>query len=53
VKLAAPVLEQAPVGHLVGQRVLEGVLQVREELGLVEGLRLLQMCEPAPQGLLR
>ncbi len=53
VQLAAPVLQQAPVGHLVRERVLEGVLQVREELRLVEELRLLQMREPAPQGLLR
>ncbi len=45
VKLAAPVLEQAPVGHLVRERVLEGVLQVREELGLVEELR----PRPGPQ----
>jgi len=29
------------------------VLEVREELCLVEELRLLQMREPAPQGLLR
>ena len=53
VELAAPVLQQAPVGHLVRERVLEGVLQVREELRLVEELRFLQMGEPAPQGLLR
>ena len=35
VKLATAVLEQAPVGDLVRERVLEGVLQVREELRLV------------------
>ena len=37
----------------MGQRVLEGVLQIREELRLVEELRLLQMREPPPQRLLR
>ena len=35
---APPVLEQAAVGDLVGQRVLEGVLEVGKELGLVDEL---------------
>jgi hypothetical protein len=49
VELAAPVAEQTAVCHLVRERVLEGVLQVREEQRLVEELRLLQMREPAPR----
>ena len=53
VKIAPALPQEARVGHVVGQRVLEGVLQIREELRLVEELRLLQMREPPPQGLLR
>ena len=50
----APALpQQARVGHVVGERVLEGEFQIREELRLVEELRLLQMGQPPPQGLLR
>ena len=33
------VLEQAPVGHLMGKRVLEGVLDIRKELDLVQEFR--------------
>ena len=56
VQRLAPLLQQAAVGHLVGQRVLEGVLQVREELRLVDELRFLQVGKAAAQdvvGLLR
>ena len=35
---AGALLEQARVGHLVGQSVLEGVLQIREEARLVDHL---------------
>jgi hypothetical protein len=37
-------LEDAPVGDLVGQRVLERVLEIREEVGLVQELRGLSGC---------
>ena len=49
VELAAPVPEQAPISHLVGEGVFESVLQVRKQLRLVEELRFLQT--PLPQGL--
>ena len=38
-----PLLEQAAVGHLVGEGVLEGILALREEARLVEELGRLQM----------
>ena len=49
---APPVLEQAAVGDLVGQRVLEGVLEVRDEPGLVQELGGLQGREPTSQRVL-
>ena len=36
VKRAPAVLEQAPVGHVVGQRVLEGVFEIGKEPRLVQ-----------------
>ena len=42
VQRAPPLLEQAAVGDLVGERVLERVLQVREQARLVQELRRLQ-----------
>jgi hypothetical protein len=42
---ALPLVEQPLVGHLVRERVLEGVLEVREEPGLVEELRGLEAGE--------
>ena len=53
VKMASSLPQEARVGHVAGQRVLEGVLQVGEELRLVEELGLVQMREPPAQGLLR
>ena len=44
---APPLLEQALVGHLVGERVLERVLEVGEEARLVEELGGLEVREPA------
>ena len=44
---ALPLVEQAPVRDLVRERVLERVLEVREEPRLVEELRGLQVREPA------
>src|SRR5262249_26573291 len=52
VQLASPSLEQARIGDLVRQRVLEGVFDVREETGLVEELRGLEILEPSPDGVL-
>ena len=40
-----PLLEQAAVGDLVGERVLERVLEVRKEPDLVEELRGLEMSQ--------
>ncbi len=39
---APSLLEQTAIGHVVGQGVLERILEVREEPGLVEELRGLQ-----------
>ena len=44
-----PLLEQAAVGHLVGQGVLEGVLALGEEARLVEELGRLEVREAAVQ----
>jgi hypothetical protein len=49
----APLLQEAPVGHLVGESVLEGVFQLGEEAGFVEELSGLQAAESAAQLLLR
>ena len=46
VKRAPPLVEHAAVGHLVRERVLEGVFEIREEARLVEELGGLQMREP-------
>ena len=49
VERAPAVLEEAPVGHLVGQRVLEGVLDVGEQARLVEELGRLEPGEALGQ----
>ena len=49
VKLAPTPLEEAPVGDLVREGVLEGVLEVGEEPGLVEELRGLQVGQRQPE----
>jgi len=41
VQRAPPRPKEARIGHVVGQRVLERVFEVREKLRLVEELRLL------------
>ena len=46
---APPLLQQAAVGHLVGQGMLEGVFALREEACLVEELGRLQVCQAAMQ----
>jgi hypothetical protein len=53
VKLPPALPEQPAVGDVVGEGVPEGVLQIREESGLVEELRPLQVVEPATERLLR
>src|SRR2546422_1993962 len=53
VECTPAILEEAAVGNLVGQRVLEGVLQLGEEPRLVEELRCLQPGEPLAKALLR
>ena len=42
---APALLQEAAVGHLMGERVFESVLHVREETGLVQELRSLQAAE--------
>ena len=49
---APPLLKQAAVCHLVGQRMLERVFEVREKPRLVEELRRLQVGEAAPKRIL-
>ena len=49
----APVLEQGAVGDFMGERMLEGVLGIREEPCLVEKLGRLQMREPPMYRFLR
>ena len=46
---APPLLEQAAVGDLVGERVLEGVFEVGEQARLVEELRRLKLGEAASE----
>src|SRR4029077_8184648 len=47
VEVAAPAEEEAPVGHLVGERMLEGVLEIGEDARLVEELGRLKLTQPA------
>jgi hypothetical protein len=49
VQYPAPVLEDASVGDLVGKRVLEGVLKIREKARLVQKLGRLEMAEAPAQ----
>src|SRR5262249_4782426 len=53
VQLSARILQHAAVCHFVGQRMLEGVLGIWIEAGLVEDLRGLQVPESAPKRLVR
>ena len=43
------VLEQAAVSNFVGQRVLEGVLDIRQELDLVQKFRRLEAVDRSLQ----
>ena len=49
VQLPTPVLEEAAVRHLMRQRVLERVLEIGEEMGLVQELGGLEVGELPPQ----
>ena len=49
VQAAAPVLEETPVGYLVGKGVLERVLEIREEARLVQELRGLEAADRGAQ----
>jgi hypothetical protein len=53
VERLASLLEQRAVGDLIGERMLEGVLEIREEARLVEELRSLEVSEPLAQAVLR
>jgi hypothetical protein len=47
-----PLVEQAAVGDLVRERVLEGVFEIGEQRRLVQELRGLQPPQPLPQRVL-
>src|SRR5207247_4629267 len=49
VESAPALVQEASVGHLMDERVLEGVFEVREEAGLVQELRGLQVAESGAQ----
>src|SRR5438132_1830637 len=53
VKRSPALIEQSAVRDLVSERVLEGILEVRIEAGLVEELGSLQVVEPATERLVR
>ena len=53
VQRTPPLLEDSPIGYFVRQGVLEGVFQVREQVGLVEELGRLQMRQTHAQRLVR
>src|SRR6266436_2062720 len=53
VERAAALAEKSPVGDLVRQRVLEGVLELRKEIGLVQELGGLELDEVLSQLLVR
>ena len=46
---AAAILQQRAISDVVGERVLEGVFQIREKPRLVQELRRLQLRERTPQ----
>jgi hypothetical protein len=46
---APPLLQQAAIGNLVGEHVLEGVFQLGKETRFLEELTALQVPEPSPQ----
>ncbi|HEX9408362.1 MAG TPA: hypothetical protein VGA23_01790 [Methylomirabilota bacterium] len=52
VEVAAPVVEEAPIGHLMRKRVLEGEFQVGKEARLIEELGRLEVAQRATERLL-
>jgi hypothetical protein len=53
VQRAPPIFQEASVCHVVCQRVLEGVLELRNDAGFVDELGALQALEATPEGVLR
>ena len=53
VEQSAPFLKQAAVRHLVRERVLERILEIRKQLRLVEELRGLEIVQASSKRLLR
>jgi len=49
----SPLVEEAAIGDLVGQGVLEGILALGEQARLVEELCSLELCQAAVQRFLR
>ena len=49
VQRAAPFLEEAAIGHLVGEGMLEGVLELREQARLIEKLGGPEVGQAVPQ----
>ena len=52
-KFASTPVEQAGICDLVGQGMLEGVLEIRKQAGLVDELGGLQALEPATERRIR
>jgi hypothetical protein len=52
VQAAPPLLQETFVGDLMGEGVLEGLFEFREEAGFVEEVSGLQVGERAAQGLI-
>src|SRR5262252_5411127 len=52
VEQTPPVLEHVAVGNIMGERMLEGVLDIRKEARLVEELSRLEVGEPPANALL-
>ena len=49
---APPLLQEAPIGNLVGEGVLEGVFEIREQAYLVEKLGGLKVGEAVAERIL-
>src|SRR5262249_46847133 len=53
VEPSTPVVDEAAIGNLMGQRVLERVFEIREESRFIEQLGALKPGEPAPEVVVR
>ena len=49
VQYPPPLQQQAVVGHLMRQGMLEGVFRLGEQAGLIQELRRLEVCQAAVQ----